>query len=340
MMNRVERNKRKKKKRNKIILITCISLVFALLFFAGFYVMKLLNKVDIEEISKVDKEIGITDEVKEKIEQHDYSEYITNIALFGLDKRDKNERGRSDAIMILTLDSKRNKMKLTSIMRDSYVDIYGHGKDKINHAYAFGGPQLAIRTINENFGLNIKDYVAVDFSGMEKIIDALGGITIDIKDYEVKEMNGHIWDLSTLKNMKNPPYIDGPGKQKLSGMQVVAYTRVRHVGNGDFERTDRQRKVLEIIFNEVKSAGVTKLKGIVEDFLPYVKTSMKPLDMINTGTSVLTSGIDKLEQERFPLDSYGKGETIDGIWYYVFDAEATKDQIFKYIFDDIKPTEK
>lgn len=339
-MSRLERSRKKKSRRRKIIIISCVSVVVTLLFTAGFYMVNLFNKVEVEPISQKDEDVGITEEIKQKIEKHDYSEYITNIALFGVDKREKGESGRSDAIMVLTIDKKRNKMKLTSIMRDSYADINGHGKDKINHAYAFGGPQLAIRTLNENFGLNIKDYVTVDFSGMEKIVDALGGITIDVKSYELKEINGHIWDLSTLKNMKKPPYLDGAGKQKLNGMQVVAYTRSRHSGNGDMERTDRQRRVLEIIFNQVKSAGVVKLSGIVDKFLPYVKTNMNALDMVNTGKNVLTSGISSLEQQRFPLDKNAKGQTINGVWYFVFDADATKDQVFKYIFDDIKPTEK
>jgi LCP family protein required for cell wall assembly len=338
-MKRLERSKKKKMKKKKIIIISCISVVFALLFAGSFYVGSLFNKVEIEPISQKPEDLGVTEEVKEKIEKHDYSEYITNIALFGVDKREKGESGRSDAIMILTIDKKRNKMKLTSIMRDSYASINGHGKDKINHAYAFGGPQLAVRTLNENFGLNIKDYVTVDFSGMEKIVDALGGITIDVKSYELKEINGHIWDLSTLKNMKKPPYLEGPGKQKLNGMQVVAYTRSRHSGNGDMERTDRQRRVIEIIFNQVKSAGAVKLPGIVEKFLPYVKTNMSALDMINTGKNVLTSGVSSLEQQRFPLNKNSNGQTINGVWYLVFDAEATKDQVFNYIFDDIKPTE-
>jgi LCP family protein required for cell wall assembly len=342
-MDRRTRRRKKENKKKKMIILSVLAGILLLIFSFGIFgfitVNKMLNKIEVDPIDKDDASVGITEDTKKKIEEHEFSDKITNIALFGLDKRDKNERGRSDAIMILTIDEERNKLKLTSIMRDSYVDISGHGKDKINHAYAFGGPQLAIKTINENFGLNIKDYVAIDFSGLESIVDSLGGITLEIKDYELKEVNGHIADLAMLQD-KPAKYIKGAGKQNLNGMQVVAYTRSRHSGNGDVERTERQRKVLSVIFDRVKSAGVMKLPGIVDDFLPYVKTSMKPGDMIGIGKNVLGSGIGNLEQQRFPIDAVAKGQTINGVWYFVFDKEATKNHIFKYIFDDQLPTAK
>ena len=336
-MDRVQRRKRKEsKKKKKVIIISCLAVVLVLLFSGGVFAFKLLNKIDVDPIAKDDTAVGISKETREKIDNHQYASKITNIALFGLDKRDKNERGRSDAIMILTIDEERNKLKLTSIMRDSYVNISGHGMDKINHAYAFGGPQLAIKTINESFDLNIKDYIAIDFTGLQSIVDSLGGIPLEIKDYELKEVNGHIADLAMLQK-KDAKYISGPGKHVLNGMQVVAYTRSRHSGNGDAERTERQRKVLSVIFDKVKSAGVMKIPGLVDDFLPYVKTSMKPLEMGSMGKNILNSGIGNLQQERFPTDANAKGQTIEGVWYYVYNKEATKNQMFKYIFDDVQP---
>ena len=117
------------------------------------------------------------------------SNEIINIAFFGVDRRAVNEASRSDSIMILSIDEMHKKIKMSSIMRDTYVEIKNHGQTKINHAYAYGGPQLAIRTLNENFNLDIRDYVTVDFFNFEKIIDAIGGVTIDVKQDEISLIN-------------------------------------------------------------------------------------------------------------------------------------------------------
>src|SRR5699024_2790536 len=115
---------------------------------------------------------------------------VVNIALFGVDSRDTGGMsGRSDTVMIASLDKKHDKIKLTSLMRDTYLDIPNKGMDKLTHAYAHGGPELAIKTINQNFDMNIRDYATVDFFGLEAIIDALGGVDIDIEDYEINNLN-------------------------------------------------------------------------------------------------------------------------------------------------------
>nr|WP_281418728.1 LCP family protein [Clostridium frigoris] len=132
----------------------------------------------------------------------------------------------SDSIMIVSIDSNNKKIKISSIMRDTYVKIKGHGQTKITHAYAYGGPQLAIRTINENFNLNIRDYITLDFFSFEKIIDAIGSVSIDIKQDEISPINDKIVEVSKIEK-KSVPKITKPGLQNLNGLQAVAYTRVR-----------------------------------------------------------------------------------------------------------------
>lgn len=330
---------RRRKKTDKKLKITLLVFTFILLFglgMGGFYLSTIFNKVNVEKISKNPDELGISKDLEQKL-QESGKDNIINIALFGLDQRSINERGRSDSIMILTIDNAHKKIKLSSIIRDSYVDIDGHGMDKINHAYAFGGPQLAVRTLNKNFNLNIKDYVTVNFFGLAEIIDAMGGVTIDIKSSEVAPVNARAAGLAKLSN-KTTRNIDGPGKQVLNGVQAVAYSRERHVGNGDYERTDRQRRVLTALMEKVKSLGVTKYPNVVSELMPYVLTNMSSIDIIKMGSDVLTSGSTNIEQERFPSDSYSKGEKIKGIYYLTFDEVATKEQLHKYIFEDIKPT--
>ena len=129
-------------------------------------------------------------------------------------------------------------------MRDSYVNIDGRGMDKINHAYAFGGPQLAVKTINSNYKLNIKDYVAVNFSTLPKLVDAVGGVDINIKDYELSELR----DFG----------INSTGLQRLDGEQALMYARIRFVGNGDYERTERHRTILNSVFNKLMKQEKTR----------------------------------------------------------------------------------
>jgi len=146
-------------------------------------------------------------------------------------------------------------------------------------------------------------------------------------------------ELANIEKIKFTP-VTKSGPQSLNGMQAVAYTRIRYVGNGDYERTERQRRVLTALFNKVQSAGVSKYPSLVTALFPYIDTSMTSLDLISLGTGVLTSGTKNLEQERFPVDGYGEGKTMGGVWYLVADLQATSEHIFKYLYDDIKPSAK
>ncbi|GIM28290.1 LytR family transcriptional regulator [Clostridium polyendosporum] len=329
------RKNNKSNKKTKVIVLTILFILIFIIGFGAFYTYNLLNKVNKTEISKSNDDLGIDNSVTEQFK--DKEDDIINIAFFGVDQMNPGERGRSDSTMVLTIDTKTKKIKMTSIMRDSYVAIEGYGKDKLNHAYAFGGPQLAIKTLNQNYGLNIKDFVAVNFGELSKIIDELGGVDINIKDYEVKMVNAYIDSVADI--IKQPgKHISQPGLQTLSGVQAVAYTRIRYVGNGDFERTERQRTVLTALFNKIKNAGVANYPSMVNKLLPYVETSLSSINLIKIGTNALSTGVTNLEQERFPLDGYCTGATINGVWYLKFDEEATKEQMQKYIFEDVKPT--
>lgn len=254
-----------------------------------------------------------------EIQEFENYEDIINIALFGIDSVD-GVTGRSDSIMIATIDPIRNKLKLTSIMRDSYVNIPDIGMDKINHAYAFGGPQLAIKTINENFGLNITDYMSVNFTSLPVIIDVLGGVEINITDEEVAHISG----------------INSPGTYTLTGDQALSYSRIRYASGGDYVRTERQRTVLNALFNKASTLSVTALPGILNEVLPYVQTSMGTSDILSLGTKALGSVANGLTQDRFPRDGYCEGTMIDDIYYLSFDRETAKEQMMSYIFEDMR----
>lgn len=316
----------------KVFLIVFLIVIISVGSVLGYGYYK-LSKIKTVPITKTNEALGIKP-VENAVEE---DKNIVNIALFGLDKRDKAEPGRSDSIMVLTIDQVHKKIKLSSIMRDTYVDINAHGKTKINHAYAYGGAQLAVRTLNENFNLNIRDYASVDFFELEKIIDSLGGVTIDVKSDEINLMNSYMTEVANIEHSSFNK-ITKTGNQLLDGKQAVAYSRIRYTDGGDFVRTDRQRTVLSALLTRIQQSGKLAYPGIISKLLPFTETSMNSMDIVKLGTSIFTLNISTVEQERFPIDGYCKGEMIDGVWYLVSDLKATTEQLNKYIYQDVKPT--
>jgi len=338
-MEKNNNEKNNKTKKRKILIVTLIivgviAFVSAGIFCYGWY--QVSSKIKITSISKEDGDLGISKETIETIDVKDSDEEIVNIAFFGIDRRYPEEPARSDSIMILSVDKKHKKIKMNSIMRDAYVKVNGYSDTKINHAYAYGGPQLALRTLNENFDMNIRDFVSVDFYKLENIIDELGGIEINVREDEVKFINDGVREVATITN-KTFKEVTTSGNQTLNGIQAVGYSRIRSTVGGDFERTERQRTVLTSLFNKISSGGAAELYSNVSKLLPFVETSMSSMDIIKLGASVFATGTINLEQERFPLDGYCKDATIDGVWYLQADLKATTDQLHKYIYDDIKP---
>lgn len=328
-MSNFENNKYKKKKSIGFkFLIGFLCIILSLAVVGSGYVIGLLNKVDNVELDK--ENLGI---VKEELEEYDNSKKIRNIALFGVDATD-GETGRSDSIMIATIDPIHNKLKLTSIMRDSYVNISGYGFDKINHAYAYGGPELSIKTINENFGLNIESFVTVNFSSLPIVINILGGVDIDITTEELEYINGYIDDINS-KDGTYSPHITYAGMQHLDGTQALAYSRIRYTAGGDYKRTERQRTVLNALFTKLTSTPVSSYNSLLNQLLPYVQTNLSAADMLSLGTKILSIG-NNLEQDRFPRDGYGEGAMINGTYYLTFDLETAKQQMRDYIFNDIQ----
>lgn len=338
-MDKVARKKNMKKRR---IIFSIITILLCLGITATIYLFNTLDKVKTVELPKTNEELGIDNEIDNLV----LEKGVKNIALFGVDSREETDTtgSRSDSIMILTLDYDKNKIKLTSIMRDTYVKVAGHGMTKITHAYAYGGANLAVRTINENFGLDIRDYATVDFSALVKVIDAVGGVEINVKENEIKKgrvdvplINDCIREISMIEKVP-PIYVTTPGIQTLNGIQAVAYSRIRYAGNGDFERTERQRNVLQQVIEKATKSGVTKYPKILNAVLPYVTTSLTKASILNMGASVITSGITIIEQFRMPEDGIGHDKMINGVYYLVADLNIEKKNIYKFIYEEEKVT--
>lgn len=296
-------------RKGKIIKITFITIFFLFLGIVGLGMWGASNFIGkMEKIELDEKNLGANEDVNKK---------IVNIALFGID--DEGGQGRSDSIMILTIDELHKKLKLTSIMRDSYVEIPGReGKDKINHAYAFGGAELAIKTLNQNFALNIKEFMAVKMESLPVIIDKLGGVDINIQEDEVDFING----------------VDSPGVYNLNGEQALAYARIRYTDGGDARRTERQRNILNSIFEKLKLTPIEEYPSIISDFLPYIQTSLDTGGVISTAATFATLIPNGLDQARFPRDKDIENIEVDGIYYLAFNNEVVREEIKNYIFED------
>ncbi|MEH7308879.1 LCP family protein [Neobacillus drentensis] len=211
-----------------------------------------------------------------------------NVLLLGSDSRGE-EHARTDSIMIAHYDQETHKSKLISIMRDTYVNIPGHGKQKINAAYAYGGPELLRQTIKENFDIDVNYFAVVDFEGFSKVADIIapGGIEVDVPH----EMT---YGIGTTIN---------PGKQILHGDKLLGYVRFRHDKLSDFGRVQRQQEVIGKLKNEALSIGsIIKLPKILGVINPYVDTNLDTSTLLSLGKDVLTNQSNDLKTMRVPVD--------------------------------------
>ncbi|HBW13328.1 MAG TPA: LytR family transcriptional regulator [Proteiniclasticum sp.] len=325
------KNKRKRHKKLKITILILLGLLLSAIGIAYTFFQNTYNKVSYVDIPKENEELGIEEEEEEIVNIFKENKAIINILLMGIDKRDQYDPGRSDAMMILSIDPISNSIKLSSIMRDSLVEIKGHGEDKLNHAYAFGGPELALHTINKNYKMNIKYFASIDYSGLTNIIDSIGGIYAQVKEEEIDMINKYTNDVAYV-NGTDFSMITKPGYQLLDGTQAVAYARIRKVGDGDYERTQRQRIVLSGIIRKLTTLNILELPGTIQKLAPNVETNITSSYMLKVGTSVLNTGMKEIKQARFPLDEDSEGEMINGIWYLVFDKYKTVDALHNFIF--------
>lgn len=280
-----------------------------------YYLFGGLNRTTLDE-SKLSVNAGLSKDTN-------YS--TKNIALFGVDSRDHDYVGRSDAILIASFQPKNASIKLISIARDTYVNIPGHGKTKINHAYSYGGPELAIQTLNETFDLDITDYVTVNFDSLAEVIDEMGGVDIDVTEEERIQINAYLLEGEPLRET---------GLVHLNGPQAVSYARIRKI-DSDTMRASRQREVLNCIFEKATQLSPLEYPSLIRKFAPMVETSLSNDEIIELA-SIGTKSNLKLEQGGLPNDNIeSSGKIIDGVWYYVYDLDEATDMLHAFLYDNI-----
>lgn len=222
-----------------VMIISILTNVYAINYHYSNKVNK--NKIDLVKSEYTNK--------SNKLILKSNEEDITNILLIGSDARKTNEVGRSDAMMILTIDDKNKAIKLTSLARDTLVKIPGYDYEKLTHAYAYGKEKLLLDTIEYNFKIKINDYVSINFNSFIELVDSLGGVEVDINDKDISHLNDVIANSFKVYNSKNneePKYIRNSGKQLLNGYQTLAYARIRKLDT-IYNRDERQRDVLKIV---------------------------------------------------------------------------------------------
>lgn len=344
----VAKQKKKKKKRRSLplfILKIVVSMIFITVFSYGVY----LGGIYFDSKSFLDNwrnengdEISIGEDEIVNVDARELSaneklpkEWM-NVLLIGGDSRKKNSYGLSDSMIIASVNKKTGEIKLTSIMRDTWVAIPGKkSKHKINSANAYGGPKLLMKTINENFDMNLTNYVFVDFVGFPYIIEKVGGVDIDITKTEMYYINVFVNDVPKRNYSKNTNFsrLRKYGENThLTGMQALAYSRIRSTAGSDFKRTERQRNVLSSLFKKVKSQGGFNLISTATAVMPMVRTNVGVPDIISLGTKVLSSDFDNMKEFRIPMDGLYKSDKINGQAVLVPDLDKNKHALYDFIY--------
>ena len=325
------------KKRHKWpYVILSLVLVFVLLIGSAYWYLVTNFSYEHHEIEKTPEILGF-EEVKDK--------RIINIALFGIDTRTADSfKGRSDTIMILSVNTETNKVKLISVMRDSFVPIERDGGTwytKINAAYSVGGPALAMKTLNIIFDLDISEYVTINFFKLAEVIDLVGGIEVEVTDSEIALINGGVNEICNAEGIKNNiPPVTKAGVQHLGGKQAVSYARIRYASNAmgtsnDYGRTDRQRLVMEKLFQKALSMKKSEALKLVKPVLKCCQTSLDYVEIIDVVLDVLSSN-SKFEEARIPQMNYlmTSPKTSAGSVVY-YDLNFAAKVIHSFIYKDI-----
>ena len=279
--------KRKKKRRRTFIIEIIILLILA----AGLFVAAKVGKIKRTDVSRGD--IVINDAV-------DLDGY-TNIALFGVDSREGSldQDAHSDTLMIASINNKTKDVKLVSVYRDTYLDNTNGEYRKATECYYFGGPSRAISMLNKNLDLDITDFVTVDFTAVADVVDALGGIEIDIQEDEIVHLNNYQVEGSQVTGKEIVP-VEYAGLQTLNGLQALSYCRIRYTEGSDFKRTERQRTVLSKILEKAKGADLLTLNNLIDQIASNMMTSLSNTELLALAKDVASYNL--VDQTGFPFN--------------------------------------
>lgn len=334
-----------RKKRRKVLFI--LEIIVLLLFIGGLYVYgqisAKLDKIDIQETDLQEQDIVTNDQAPQMTG-------YTTYALFGLDHRSRNEKlntENSDTIIIASINNDTKAVKLVSVYRDTLLNVKDDTYSKANAAYALGGPAQAVNMLNTNLDLNITDYVSIDFDALVTVVDCLGGLDIPLSYAEIVHMNNYCVETAeetgksyTPVELPEPKPEDQEaifGTYHLNGVQATSYCRIRYTASLDMGRTERQRRVIQMIVDKAKKAGLSTIFDIMDQVFPMVKTSVSKTEILKLIPAMIGYSID--ETTGFPQDY--KFATVKGsvIVPTTLDSNVLKLHQFLYGNTNYTPTQ-
>lgn len=319
---------RRQRRKRKLILFIVEVLVILILLAALFVIIKLNKLNNTGDLDEDKLNINIDAKTQELLDGY------TNIALFGIDNRStgKYESGNSDCIMIASINNDTKEVRLISVYRDSFLAVDDDDDlRKLNAAYAKGGPTGAVAALNKNLDLDIKEYVAVDFNAVMEVVDALGGIELDISSKEAETMKIYINEMNEVMGT-NGTAVSGPGLQTVNGIQALAYCRDRYSGGDDYGRTERQRTVISKIVEKAKAASLPTLNKVIDKLFPDISTSLSSSEILGLAAGIKDYELADTQGWPFQLTTERMGGKLGDV-VVPTDLETNVSLLHQYLFD-------
>ena len=334
------------------VLIILILAVGALVFVqAKLNQIRRVDETDIEKVDPSQEDFEIDEELAKEIEENGVEAIdpadvkwnnvdidvmqdkdVVNILLIGQDRREGQGRQRSDSMIICSINKKSNKIILSSVMRDLYVPIPGYSDNRINAAYQFGGMPLLDQVMEESLGVHIDGNIEVDFDGFISAMTEVGNLDIELNQAEADYLNKNsVWVEQAGTSAEG--WNLQAGVNSMTPEQVLAYSRIRYVGHSDWERTDRQRRVLMAAFEKLKGQGLTELLAMADRIMPNLTTDMSNTQIMGYIYTVLTNNITEIESYRIPVEGTYTNETLRiGMEVLMPDLKANSEYLQSYIY--------
>ena len=265
----------------------------------------------------------------------------TNIALFGVDSREGHllAGALTDTIMIASLNNQTNEVRISSVYRDTLLKMNDGSFNKINAAYAFGGPEQAIATLNRNLDMDIRHFITLNFDALIDLVDLAGGVEIDVQEEEINDINGHAVDIINTTE-RDTWGVEHAGMQTLNGVQAMAYVRIRSTAGGDFRRAERQRVVLEQVIHKAQSSGLPTLHNMVNTLFPQVATNFTFSELLRHAMNMRRYEVG--ETTGFPLHTNPKRLEYVGLAEVAVTLEGNVRRLHEFLFDNsyYEPSER
>ena len=318
---RPSRKKRRKKKKHTALAVCLVVVAVLVLCVVGVINFVLGDYHKAETFSAKDLAVSA-----------DAPSGLRHIAVFGVDSYDQLE-GRADSTMVITMDKKHRQIKLTSIQRDSYLPVKDHVNDKLTHAFAYGGAELMLHTINSNFDMNVTDYVVLDYKDVADMVDIMGGLVLDISESERKELNRICLEMDPSHEQ-----VEESGEQYLDGLQVTAFARIRKI-DSETQRTARQRLVLGKLFEKMKQKNVADYPDLLRKLAAVPTCSLSKQELISLATQALTYDT-QVRQYVIPSEEDDAiGGSYSGFWCWRYDIDAAKERWHAFLKEDVSVEE-